>query len=156
MKGKRFIIVALAAFVLLWMIPRAFKPAAVQGAALEAPHWGVGGVPQFKIDPSWPKIPSKWKVGFGSDVFGDSKGNVWILSRPRRLPKGSPAAPPVMEFDQAGNFVQGWGGESGPGYQWPSERSTDSSWIAKALCGFRGMRTASRTTRIVFRTTTRF
>jgi NHL repeat len=120
MKGKRLIIFALAAVVLLWMTPHAFKPAAVQGAALEAPHWGVGGVPQFKIDPNWPKIPSKWKVGFGSDVFGDSKGNVWILSRPRRLPKGSPAAPPVMEFDQAGNFIQGWGGQSGPGYQWPS------------------------------------
>jgi hypothetical protein len=25
-----------------------------------------------------------------------------------------------MEFDQQGNFIQGWGGESGPGYQWPS------------------------------------
>jgi DNA-binding beta-propeller fold protein YncE len=25
-----------------------------------------------------------------------------------------------MEFDQAGNFIQGWGGQSGPGYQWPS------------------------------------
>ena len=25
-----------------------------------------------------------------------------------------------MEFDNAGNFVQGWGGENGPGYQWPS------------------------------------
>jgi len=29
-------------------------------------------------------------------------------------------APPVMEFDNAGNFIQGWGAESGPGYQWPS------------------------------------
>jgi hypothetical protein len=93
MEGKSSIILASAAVVLLWMIPHAFKPAAVQGAALEAPHRGVGGVPQFKIDPNWPKIPAKWKVGFGPDVFGDSKGNVWILSRPRRLPKGSPAAP---------------------------------------------------------------
>jgi DNA-binding beta-propeller fold protein YncE len=25
-----------------------------------------------------------------------------------------------MEFDQEGNFMQGWGGESAPGYQWPS------------------------------------
>ena len=25
-----------------------------------------------------------------------------------------------MEFDNDGNFIQGWGGESGPGYQWPS------------------------------------
>jgi hypothetical protein len=32
----------------------------------------------------------------------------------------STTAPPVMEFDNEGNFIQGWGGESGPGYQWPS------------------------------------
>jgi len=25
-----------------------------------------------------------------------------------------------MEFDNEGNFIQAWGGESGPGYQWPS------------------------------------
>ena len=25
-----------------------------------------------------------------------------------------------MEFDNDGNFIQGWGGDSGPGYQWPS------------------------------------
>ena len=28
------------------------------------------------------------------------------------------AAPPVLEFDAAGNFVQGWGGP-GEGYDWP-------------------------------------
>ena len=122
MKGNRLINFALAAVTLLWGIPHAFKPAAVQAASLEAPHWGEGGVPQFQIDPDWPKIPSKWKVGFGSAVVGDNKGNVWILSRPRRLPKEdqASAAPPVMEFDQAGNFIQGWGGQSGAGYQWPS------------------------------------
>src|SRR5947207_15410299 len=80
MKGNRLINFALAAVTLLWGIPHAFKPAAVQAASLEAPHWGEGGVPQFQIDPDWPKIPSKWKVGFGSAVFGDNMGNVWILS----------------------------------------------------------------------------
>jgi hypothetical protein len=122
MKGNRLIIFALAGVALLWVILHSFKPAAVQAAPSEAPHWGVGGVPQFKIDPNWPTIPSKWKVGFGSAVVGDSKGNVWVLSRPRRLSKEdqSSAAPPVMEFDQSGKFIQGWGGKSGPGYQWPS------------------------------------
>ncbi len=97
MKGNRLInfalaAVTLAAVTLLWGIPHAFKPAAVQAASLEAPHWGEGGVPQFQIDPDWPKIPSKWKVGFGSAVVGDNKGNVWILSRPRRLPKEDQAS----------------------------------------------------------------
>src|ERR1700687_1069388 len=98
MKGNRLINFALAAVTLLWGIPHAFKPAAAQAASLEAPHWGEGGVPQFQIDPDWPKIPSKWKVGFGSAVVGDNKGNVWILSRPRRLPKEDPrdAGEPLM------------------------------------------------------------
>lgn len=122
MKASRKIKIAVAAIIVSWGGAIALTPPAASAAPLEAPHWGEGGVPQFKIDPSWPKIPSKWKVGFGSAVVGDSKGNVWILSRPRRLSKEDQAiaAPPVMEFDQAGNFIQGWGGKSGPGYQWPS------------------------------------
>src|SRR5215510_3439636 len=157
MKGNRLIILALAAVALLWLIPHAFKPAAVQAKDLEAPHWGVGGVPQFKINPNWPKIPSKWKVGFGSAVVGDSKGHVWILSRPRRLPKEdrASAAPPVMEFDQAGNFIQGWGGQAARGIN-GHRMSMDSLSMPRDLCGFRGTRMASRTTRMVFRTTTKF
>ena len=130
--GKRLLLTAKVsvAVALLWVIPHAFEPTAVQAASLEAPHWGVGGVPQFKIDPNWPKIPSKWKVGFGTDVFGDSKGNVWILTRPRRLPKEdqASAAPPVMEFDQAGNYHSGLGRPKRPGVSMAIERA----WT---LCG---------------------
>jgi DNA-binding beta-propeller fold protein YncE len=89
----------------------------------QAPHIGEGGLPLFEKDPAWPKVPSKWKMGFGSAVAIDADDHVWVLSRPHTLPKSTPAgmaAPPVMEFDNAGNFIQGWGGESGPGYQWPS------------------------------------
>jgi DNA-binding beta-propeller fold protein YncE len=28
-------------------------------------------------------------------------------------------APPILEFDQAGNLLRHWGGKDGPGYQWP-------------------------------------
>jgi NHL repeat len=99
-----------------------------QARSTQAPHIGEGGVPQFERDPAWPKVPEKWKMGFGSAITGDEQGHVWVLSRPRglRYPRRtapdltSTPAPPVMEFDQAGNFIQGWGGESGPGYQWPS------------------------------------
>ena len=85
-------------------------------------------MPQFEKDPAWPKVPAKWKMGFGSAVAIDADDHVWVLSRPHTLEhprstspdtKTTPA-PPVMEFDNAGNFIQGWGGESGPGYQWPS------------------------------------
>ena len=116
-----------AALLLALVISRSSEPAYAQGVNT-APHIGEGGVPQFEKDPAWPKVPSKWKMGFGSAVVGDEQGHVWILSRPKTLahPRTtapdltSTPAPPVMEFDQAGNFIQGWGGESGPGYQWPS------------------------------------
>lgn len=92
------------------------------------PHIGEGGVPQFEVDTRWPHIPQEYRIGPGSAVTGDSNGHVWILSRPKvlaSLPEmmtdsARKPAPPVMEFDQDGQYVQGWGGESGPGYQWPS------------------------------------
>jgi DNA-binding beta-propeller fold protein YncE len=103
-------------------------PAAVATGDGEAPHIGEGGVPQFEVDAGWPQIPPQFRMGPGSAVTGDDRGHVWILTRPKVLanlpemkadPKRKPA-PPVMEFDQSGKYVQGWGGESGPGYQWPS------------------------------------
>src|SRR3984957_7233042 len=112
----------------VFVIPHLSSPVAGQAASTSAPHIGEGGVPQFEKDPAWPKIPAKYKMGFGSAVTGDGDGNVWVLSRPHTLANPRPPAadtksvpaPPVMEFDQAGNFIQGWGGESGQGYQWPS------------------------------------
>src|SRR5689334_10142182 len=74
-------------------------------------------IPHFEVDPSWPKLPSKWVWGQVSSVSIDSQGNAWILQRPStvRNDQKSMAAPPVLEFDEAGNFIQGWGGP-GPGY----------------------------------------
>jgi hypothetical protein len=111
----------------LWVILR-LSPFAIRAASAETSHFGEGGVPQFEKDPAWPKVPSRYRMGFGSAATGDDQGHVWILSRPKTLanPRSTAAdqtstpAPPVMEFDQAGNFIQGWGGESGQGYQWPS------------------------------------
>jgi DNA-binding beta-propeller fold protein YncE len=79
-------------------------------------------VPKFEVDPSWPKLPSKWVFGQVSSVSIDEQGNAWVLQRPTTVradqkAKGM-AAPPVLEFDAAGNFIQGWGGP-GTGYDWP-------------------------------------
>src|SRR5229473_5230942 len=125
---KRIAIGLSVGILLVWALPRVSLPVFGQAASAEAPHIGEGGVPQFERDPSWPKVPARYRMGFGSAVTGDSDGNVWVLSRPKTLanPRSTSAdtkstpAPPVMEFDQAGNFIQGWGGDSGPGYQWPS------------------------------------
>ena len=77
-------------------------------------------IPHFEVDPSWPKLPSKWVWGQVSSVSIDSQGHAWILQRPStvRNDQKAMAAPPVLEFDEAGNFIQGWGGP-GAGYDWP-------------------------------------
>jgi DNA-binding beta-propeller fold protein YncE len=96
-------------------------------------------VPRFEVDPFWPKpMPN-------NEVFGQTIGlgisaddHVWIIHRgndPGNLDRteisvtkpGAPPvseccnpAPPVVEFDPAGNRVGAWGGPvAGAPYQWP-------------------------------------
>src|SRR2546422_8190041 len=119
MSKKGLVAFIIAAIVLLSLIPRSIRPVFGQAASIEAPHFGEGGLPQFEKDPNFPKVPSKWRMGFGSDVAVDAQDHIWILSRPHTLahPRTTPPdlvsvpAPPVMEFDTDGNFVQAWGGD---------------------------------------------
>jgi hypothetical protein len=79
------------------------------------------GAPKFKVDASWPKIPKQWQFGQVASVSVDADDHVWILQRPSTLEpheKGK-AAPPVLEFDAAGNFIKAWGGPAA-GYEWPA------------------------------------
>ena len=80
-------------------------------------------VPQFQVDPSWPKaLPNNWLLGQVASVTVNSNDHVWVLQRPRTLSedeKGATLKPPrnkccapapsVMEFDADGNVIQGWG-----------------------------------------------
>lgn len=77
-------------------------------------------IPRFRVDPTWPKVPGQWILGIVSSSAVDAQDHVWILQRPLTLApeEKSRAAPPVLEFDNDGNFIQGWGGP-GPGYDWP-------------------------------------
>lgn len=96
-------------------------PAQASGA--QAPH--------YEVDPLWPKpLPNHWILGSTIGVAVDADDHIWIIHR------GAPtlssheklldtkqgdcctAAPPVLEFDQAGNLLRHWGGP-GPGYEWP-------------------------------------
>src|ERR1700686_2514908 len=81
-------------------------------------------LPMFDVDRAWPKVPAKWKLGDPSSFAIDAQDNVWLLHRPRTLKpdQAAMAAPPVMVFDTAGNFIKAWGG-AGNGYEWP-ERET--------------------------------
>jgi len=78
-------------------------------------------VPAFKVDPGWAKIPNNWQFGQVASVAIDAQDHVWVLQRPGTLaPEEKPrAAPPLVEFDAAGNFIQAWGGP-GEGYEWPN------------------------------------
>ena len=90
-------------------------------------------VPRFEADTTWPKLPNGWKLGVTSSIAVDRHDHVWILQRPR-LEHHPSDAPPVLEIDEDGNYVQGWGGPA-DGYDWPySEHGiavddNDNVWI---------------------------
>lgn len=98
---------------------------ALFSAAVSAqPRAGMREIPYFEPDLTWPKLPAKWVFGQVSSVSIDERGHAWILQRPSTVrndqkAKGM-AASPVLEFDVAGNFVQGWGGpaQNNEGYDW--------------------------------------
>ena len=89
-------------------------------------------VPVFEVDSLWPKpLPNHWVLGSTIGVAVDAQDHVWILHRPESVEDNFKAAaftppigicctpaPPVLEFDQAGNLVSYWGGP-GDGYEWP-------------------------------------
>ncbi|MEP7118566.1 MAG: hypothetical protein ABI880_13335 [Acidobacteriota bacterium] len=82
-----------------------------------------GAAPTFKIDPTWPQeFPNHWVMGAVTGVFVDAKDHVWVTNLPETLteeelyetqtpPMGTccKPAPPVIEIDQNGKVVQGWG-----------------------------------------------
>jgi len=92
----------------------------------------AAGIPIFEVDASWPKFDSNWIFGSIGGVFVDpTNDHVWVLNRPRTVaadenyaaqtpPAADCCVPPpfVMEFDQNGTLLKGWGGP-GPGYEWP-------------------------------------
>jgi hypothetical protein len=80
--------------------------------------------PAYDVDPAWPKaLPNQWILGAVAGVAVDAQDHVWIVHRPSTLQPNETrsiwrAAPPVLEFDQAGNLLSSWGGP-GTGYEWP-------------------------------------
>ena len=97
--------------------------------------------PRFEVDPYWPKpMPNNWVLGQAIGVSVDERDHVWIVHRgsdPGALDNTELAypparnglrvgeccnpAPPVLEFDPAGNLVNSWGGPSKAGeYEWPT------------------------------------
>jgi sugar lactone lactonase YvrE len=114
--------VSLAALVSVGVL---HKRSTVEAAAVQAPR--------FEVDPLWPKpLPNHWVIGSVIGVAVDGKDNVWIIHREGSLelkekyatwnPRASECcvpAPPVLQFNQAGDLIGSWGGP-GSGYDWPS------------------------------------
>lgn len=106
-------------------------------------------VPMFEVDPFWPKpLPDHWILGSTIGIGVDSRDHIYIIHRRdsfnERTEIGAATdpvksdccipAPNVLEFDQAGNLVNHWGGP-GEGYTWPSSNhgitidQHDNVWI---------------------------
>src|SRR5258706_1321270 len=97
-----------------------------------APEQKASGVPEFKVDPQWPKpLPSNWMLGQVAGLAVDRNDPIWLVHRPGTLvddEKGAQldppttkcciAAPPVLQFDRQGNLLRSWGGKRA-GYDWP-------------------------------------
>jgi DNA-binding beta-propeller fold protein YncE len=75
--------------------------------------------PTFTVDPAWPSIPNNWILGEVTSIATDSRDHIWVLHVPGSIPESqrANAAPPVLEFDQAGKLLTSWGGPTG-GEQW--------------------------------------
>src|SRR5436190_14857600 len=101
------------------------KKAVVEAAGVQAPR--------FEVDPMWPKpLPNHWILGQSIGVSVDGQDHIWMIHRGGSLEAGEvhattnpptaqccAPAPPVLEFDQAGNLIGHWGGP-GNGYDWPN------------------------------------
>ena len=100
--GKRALVAALVLAPLFW-------PASEMRVRAQAATTG----PQYEVDPSWPKqLPERWVTGELGGVCVDANDHVFVLSRANLYPgiaEIAQPAPPVMEFDQAGNVVNSWG-----------------------------------------------
>lgn len=44
-------------------------------AAAQSPQTQACAMPMFEVDPSWPKLPSKWKFGDASSIAIDAQNN---------------------------------------------------------------------------------
>ena len=127
--GKRnfFIGAALAALIVALGVAQSVlqNKADAQGRTVQAP--------MFEVDPLWPKpLPNHWLLGWTIGVWVDEQDHIWIIHRgagglhnnERGLELDPPiseccrTAPPILEFDQAGNLLRHWGGP-GQGYEWP-------------------------------------
>jgi hypothetical protein len=81
----------------------------------------AGAMPVFEVDPSWPAIPNNWVFGQVSSVSVDKRDHVWIFQPPETVRENlrQRSAPPVLEYDASGKFVNAWAAGDLDGDGWP-------------------------------------
>jgi len=110
MKGHILIGAAFVGVALVVMFGASEKPAIAQAQKRV--------LPIFAVDANFPTMPEHMEMGGVGGVNADSHGNVWVFQRPHTIEDGNSMdngykpAPPVLEFDAKGNYIQGWGGPS--------------------------------------------
>ena len=121
-----------AMFVGLLAVLGAGQSLLLQTTSAQSSNGGNVQVPRFEVDPTFPKpMPNGWYQGMSIGVDVDAQDHIWIVHRPDSVSAIEAAAdektgtccskaPPILEFDQQGNLLRHWGGQDGPGYQWPS------------------------------------
>jgi hypothetical protein len=139
MKPKTLAALAITALAAAFVVPGLLHKTA--GAS--------GSVPKFEFDRNWPKpLPNNWVLGAIGGNFVDSHDHIWVPNRPGSLDNNDKyaaldppqadccvPAPPILEFDTAGNLIRSWGGP-GPGYEWPDTEHgifvdyKDNVWIS--------------------------
>jgi hypothetical protein len=86
---------------------------AVCTAGFSASASRAQGAPHYEADLAWPKpLPDHWILGGLGGLCVDAQDHVLILNRQDVLPNELDAgylAPPLIEFDPAGNVVHSWG-----------------------------------------------
>jgi len=110
-------------------------PIAVASVVLASASMFGQAAPSFQVDPLWPKpLPNHWLLGSVTGVAVDAQDHIWVVHRgydsmtarteigaattPKTADECCVPAPPILEFDQAGNLLGHWGGP-GEKYQWP-------------------------------------
>ncbi len=104
------------------------EPSFAAGSGVMAPH--------FEVDPYWPRpLPNMWAMGNTIGVEVDDRDHVFVVHRNDASQFGGNTeigltggvseccqpAPPIIEFDHAGNVVNAFGGPvEGAPYVWPA------------------------------------
>ena len=63
-------------------------------------------IPNFEVDPAWPRLPDDWTWGEALGVAIDENQHAWLTTNGR-----------VGEFDRAGKFLRSWDAR-GPNREW--------------------------------------